>query len=72
VTTAGPAQKQPYINNNPKATASEIETGENLDSMAQAGTLKGVSRVEGAAETPGVRVVTIGLSNPTAPKSLLT
>jgi Domain of unknown function (DUF4157) len=56
VTTVGPGPvRRPYVNNNPKATASEIETGEMLDSMAQAGTLKGASRVEGATEISGHR-----------------
>ncbi len=43
-----PVQQQPYLNNNPKATPSEIETGALLNSKAQAGELPGVSRVEGA------------------------
>ncbi len=41
---------KPYVNNNPKATLPEIETGTFLDTRAQAGKLKGVSRVEGAPE----------------------
>jgi hypothetical protein len=44
---------KPYLNNNPKATFSEIETGTFLDGKAQIGELKGVSRVEGAAEVKG-------------------
>ncbi len=49
--------ERPYVNNNPKATGSEIETGRMLDSKAQAGILKGISRVEGEAESkiPGNR-----------------
>jgi hypothetical protein len=46
-------KKQAYVNNNPKATDSEIETGTFLDVKAQIGELKGVSRVEGAAEVKG-------------------
>jgi hypothetical protein len=48
-------EKQAYVNNNPKATAGEIETGTFLDVKAQIGELKGVSRVEGAAEVKGKR-----------------
>jgi len=44
---------KPYVNNNPAATVSEIETGTLLDVKAQIGELKGVSRVEGAAELKG-------------------
>jgi hypothetical protein len=47
------ALKQPYVNNNPKASPEEIETGAFLDGEAQAGKLERVSRVEGAAETKG-------------------
>jgi hypothetical protein len=45
--------EEPYVNNNPKAKPSEIKNGAWLDSKAQAGELKGVSRVEGAAELKG-------------------
>jgi hypothetical protein len=50
-----PPVKRPYINKNPKSTATELEIGDFLDGKAQAGELKGVSRVEGAPESKGTR-----------------
>lgn len=47
------AALKPYVNDNPGATVSETENGAFLDSKAQAGELKGVSRVRGAPEKKG-------------------
>jgi hypothetical protein len=52
-TTSGKSPHTPYINNNPKATAREVKTGEFLHGKAQDGEIPGFKAVEGAAETPG-------------------